>query len=71
MPTKNVKMNNTAKQHFAVIIIAITALTIIELYALHQGVDGKLMAGVIFVIGGLAGFNFDKLKKFFIKVPSQ
>lgn len=37
--------------------VAIVGLVAIELYALHQRVNGKLLAMVTAVIGGIAGYT--------------
>ena len=66
------------KKHPIVLCFALGAITIIELYALKQGIDGKMMAFSMIVIGGIAGYSFDifkpQLKEFaksFLKVLSQ
>jgi len=40
-----------------IISVAIVCVTIIELYALYQGINGLALAGALTIIGGLAGFN--------------
>ncbi len=47
---------------FRIVIVAIIALAAIEIYALSQGINGKLMAGVFAIIGGLAGLVMPQLK---------
>lgn len=37
--------------------VAVLGLVAIELYALHQRVNGKLLAVVTAVIGGIAGYT--------------
>ena len=41
----------------ATVIIAIIALAAIELYALHQGIDGLALTAVVGAIAGLGGFK--------------
>ena len=50
------------KQNPIVIVTAITGIVIMQIYALSQGIDGKMMAVCVFVIGGLAGYTFDIFK---------
>lgn len=40
--------------------IAIIGLIAIELYALNQGIDGTLLAGICSLIAGIAGFYVGK-----------
>jgi len=39
-------------------IAAIAGITIIELYALYQGIDGILLTFVIATLSGLGGYKF-------------
>lgn len=39
------------------IILAIIAITVIELVALAHGIDGKLLLASMTIIGGLAGYK--------------
>ena len=48
------KPNNTID--FRVIITAMLCLTILEITALFNGINGTLYSLVIMIIGGLAGF---------------
>ena len=50
---KEEKMNN---KPWPVLVAAIIGLVTIEVYALHQGVNGVLMGLVIAAIAGIAGF---------------
>ena len=43
---------------------ALISLTILETIALLQGIDGSMMAFVLFIIGSIAGVSFkDKIVK--------
>lgn len=44
-----------------VLLVAILAITGLELFALSKGVDGKLFALSTFSIGAIAGVNFRKM----------
>ncbi len=44
------------KIDWRIIVAAIVALTIIEIYALSQGINGTLLLLVMSVIAGLAGW---------------
>ena len=44
------------KIDWRIIIAAITALTIIQIYALSQGINGTLLLLVMSMIAGLAGW---------------
>jgi len=51
------------KGNIVVVALAIVALAGIEIYALHKGVDGKLLALVVMSVAGLGGFHVKKLKE--------
>ena len=46
-----------------IILTAILAITILEAFALFQGIDGTLLAGSIAIIAGLAGYKVATIKK--------
>lgn len=50
--------------------LAIVCLTILEIVALLNGVDGALFSGVIIVIGGIAGYKIKGMRIGF-KWPGQ
>ncbi len=45
-----------------VVIAAIIALAAIELYAMSQGINGQLQAGIIIIIAGLGGWFIKRPK---------
>lgn len=45
------------------VIVAIAAITILELFALWQGIDGTVLAGAIAAVAGLGGYSVALLKK--------
>lgn len=49
-------------------ITAIICITILEVFAMSQGIDGVALAGACTVIAGLGGFQAHKLKA---KKPSD
>ena len=46
-----------------IIITAILAITILETFALFQGINGTLLAGAIALIAGLAGYKAATIRK--------
>ena len=44
------------KPDWRIIITAIVALTVIEIYALSQGINGTLLLLIMSIIAGLAGW---------------
>lgn len=50
------------KQDWFIPLVAIVALTILEVAAIIKGVDGALFSSVIAIIGGIAGYKISKLK---------
>lgn len=40
--------------------VAMICVTALEIYALHQGIDGTLLAAAVGVIAGLGGFIVGK-----------
>ena len=42
-------------------IAAIAALTVIEIKAIDKGINGKLMAAIAAIIGGIAGYNVESI----------
>ncbi len=46
-----------------VVIIAILGLSVIEVVALLKGINGQLMALIVAVIAGLAGYNIKNILK--------
>lgn len=60
------------KYHQTIIIsVAIICITLIELYALKLGYDGVILAAVIAVIAGIAGFEVKPLIQLFKKKPDS
>ena len=45
-----------------IVIVAIIALTVLEIYALSQGINGILFTTIIAVIAGLAGWTLPQLR---------
>ena len=43
------------KVDWRIILAVITAVTIIECYALSQGINGKVLLGVFVLLGAMAG----------------
>lgn len=41
-------------------IVAILSITVLELYALSQGINGLMLSGGLVVIAGLGGFQVHK-----------
>lgn len=46
----------------SVLISAIAGLVILEIAAMHYGIDGKLFSLIVAVIAGLAGLSMPQLK---------
>ena len=44
------------KNTTVIVCMAIGAITILEVYALSQGINGVLLTGVIAIVAGLAGW---------------
>ena len=44
-----------------IIITALLCITALEIYALHLGHDGVILAGVIAIVAGIAGFEVKPL----------
>ena len=44
-------------------LLAIVAITALDLYALSQGIDGTLMIITVAIISGIAGHNVPELHK--------
>jgi len=55
------------KGNWAVVITAILCITALELYAMHQQVDGYLFSLAVIVVAGLAGFKVRDIKFFWRK----
>jgi len=51
------------KINWLVIVVAIAALTTIEIVALCHGINGKLMTLMVAAIAGLAGWNIPTPKQ--------
>lgn len=51
----------TELRKLLVSIFAITAIVVLELYALSKGIDGKLFGLVIAAIAGLGGYTLSSL----------
>lgn len=51
-------------------VVAIVAIALIELVALLQGVDGKMLAGAMVLIGAVAGVTLPEMVKLVMKAPS-
>jgi hypothetical protein len=47
------------KDNTIIIIVAIVSVLLIELYALSLGMNGKMMAGTMALIGTLAGLKIE------------
>jgi len=43
---------------FGLGLAAIASITVIELYALHQKVNGKVLSTVVAAVAGISGFAF-------------
>ena len=50
------------KIDWKIVMTAIIALVILEIYALSQGVNGTLFSLIIAVIAGLAGWTMPQLR---------
>lgn len=48
------------KIDWRIAITAIICLTVLEVYAMFQGINGTLFAGIVAVIAGLAGYKLRK-----------
>jgi hypothetical protein len=46
-------------------IIAILSLTVIECFALHNGIDGTVLILVVGAVAGLGGFELERLIRYF------
>ena len=46
---------NIGKNNTPVVMCVVVCITIIELYALHNGINGKLLTAVIGILAMLAG----------------
>ncbi len=46
-----------------VLCLVVMGLVAIELYALHQGVDGIMMSVVVAALAGIGGFTLPNLRK--------
>ena len=46
-----------------VTVTAVVTIGALELYALHQGINGTVFALVIAALAGIAGFNVSELRK--------
>lgn len=44
-----------------VIILAMVSVAVMELYALHQGIDGKCLTISVGVMAGLGGYHLPKI----------
>lgn len=54
-------MNTITKQSAPVIIAVVIAITILEVYALSQGINGLLLTGVIGVLAAIVGVKAGKV----------
>jgi len=49
-------------RNLSIILAAIGCITILELAAIHYGIDGKLFGIVIAALAGIAGWSAPQLK---------
>jgi len=47
-----------------ILVVAMICITILECYALHEGINGVLFSAVIAALAGLAGWSAPQLKLF-------
>jgi len=45
------------------VIVAMVAITTLEIYAISQGINGVLLTSVIGILAGLAGYNMQVYNK--------
>ena len=50
------------KVDWRIVITAIIALVVLEIYALSQGINGVLLSTVLVIIAGIAGWSVPQLK---------
>ena len=50
------------KDKTAISITAIISISVLEGFALYMGMDGKILAGVVAVIAGIAGYELKALR---------
>ena len=50
------------KIDWRIIVAGLASLTVIEIYALSQGIDGKLLATIVGIIGLTIGITMPQLK---------
>lgn len=55
-------MMTKKKADWRIVITAIVALMILEIYALSQGINGTMLSAVLVVIAGLAGWSLPQLE---------
>ena len=48
-------------------ITSVAAITILELYALYQGINGTMLATSMAIIAGIGGYQIPNIKNFFKK----
>ncbi len=54
--------SNKRKTDFRIVITAIICLSILECWALANGINGTIFSAVIAIIAGLAGWTMPQLK---------
>ena len=43
-------------------LTAIISVLILDIYAIHQGIDGTMMATAMAIIGGIAGYSLKEYR---------
>ena len=61
---KNARRRTVKKLDWRIIITALICLTILEIFALMNDIDGAMFMAIVVIIAGIAGFEVkDKLIK--------
>jgi hypothetical protein len=58
-------------KHFIILILAILTIGALEFVALQKGIDGKLLAVVVAIMAGLAGYKVPDIKDFIISLINR
>ena len=53
------------------LVVCVVCITIIELFAIHKGLDGVVLAGSISAVAGIAGYHIRGKRDHNVKVPQD